>query len=194
MDPTRFDALTRRLSDPQSRRRLLGGALAAIGGFALTDAAAHAKGDTTLTTEGDRRRPNRQHTCLSASRTKLCYLNPKKGSSKERYGCKKCCESFRDVPEKPGSGKCCKPNGLSCGSAAECCLESCSAGLCQNTDVSFSPPPPVEVGDTNSGGPPPPPTCVATGGGCPAGCTPGMACPGCCIGHCRSDGICANPA
>jgi hypothetical protein len=197
MDAGRFDSLTRSLSTAGSRRRalhrlaegqatrrsalrVLGGALTALGVSTLADATTEAKGDGKVTTEGDRGRQNRSHKCLPSSRSKLCYLKPPKG--KERSGCKKCCESFREVPEKPKYGKCCTPNGLACESAAECCLGSCSVGLCQNETVSFPvspPPPPGEAAP-----PPPPSSCRLYGESCSvaADCCNGVPCVG---GTCR---------
>jgi hypothetical protein len=149
MDPTRFDSLTRRLSDPQSRRRLLGGALAVIGVPSLADAAARVTGNAKVTTQGDRGRQNREGCKPSGRKCKL-----KKAASPNDL-CKQCCETFQK--RSKNAGKCCTPNGRPCGSAAECCLGVCSAGLCQNTDVSFPVSPPPPPGEAASPPPPPPP-------------------------------------
>jgi hypothetical protein len=84
--------------------------------------------------------------------------------------CKRCCDGVTTVPGRPDKGKCCKPNGLGCSSAAECCLGECSVGICQNTTIQLPPPSfpdePILTVPPGVPAPPPPPACVAYGGIC----------------------------
>jgi hypothetical protein len=122
-----------------TRRRMLGilggGALGSIV-TALADAAARVRGDGTLTTQGDRNRRPRGFQCKTAG-TK-CIHNPPKGKKSTGKLCRKCCQTFRKVSKRVGV--CCIPNGQPCESATDCCLGSCSVGLCQNEVIQLPPP------------------------------------------------------
>jgi hypothetical protein len=137
--------------------------------------------------QADRGRKDRQGRRVDCGHSgKKCRIKASKAASPSSL-CKNCCETFQKRSEN--TGRCCTANGQPCGSATECCLGECSAGLCQNTTVQF-PPPPVDIGDTNSGGPPPPgeppppppntPGCVGYGKSCTqaADCCDGVPCSG----------------
>ena len=110
MDETRFDALTKALVAPRTRRRMLGvlggGALASVV-TALADAIGQAKGDGHAHSQGDRNRKPEAVQCKPAG-TKCIPRLPKGKKATDKL-CRKCCETFRKVNKKVGI--CCSPTG-----------------------------------------------------------------------------------
>jgi hypothetical protein len=126
MDETRFDALTKALVAPRTRRRLLG----VLGGGALASL-----GTSTLATK-NRNKEDRQFKRRCIPAPKKCKLRKKKDAP---GACQKCCyKTYRTVSAT--QGQCCQPNGYGCRSTAECCLGVCSVGVCQNEVIQLPPP------------------------------------------------------
>jgi hypothetical protein len=142
MERQPFGDVARALAEGHLTRRrawhVLGGALASVL-TALANVIGQAKGDGDVQSQGDRNRRTRQFQCIPAGET--CINVPKKrkkGAPPPPRLCrKKCCETFRVVNKKVGI--CCRTNGQGCSSAAECCLGSCSVGICQNQVIQFPP-------------------------------------------------------
>ena len=127
MHPTRFDALTRRLSAPQSRRSLLGGALGLLAGMLTAP-----EGEATRTrhpVEHERRPTHRgaqkRKQRLVETAKKACRLagHPCEGNQDGS-----CCPGLVCVASGPGTAKRCTP----CGSPNKPC---CAGDQCLSADV-----------------------------------------------------------
>jgi hypothetical protein len=173
MDRQQFDQLARALAQGRLPRRgvlrvLASGMLAPAGVTTLVDAIGQAKGDAQVRSEADRNRRHRQAQCKRAN-SKCQYKAGNNRTIPRRRHCKRCCETFRKVSAIVG--RCCIAEGQPCETAAQCCLESCSAGLCQPTTSQVPPPsfpeePILTVPPGVPAPPPPPPACVAYGESC----------------------------
>jgi hypothetical protein len=174
VDAERFDTLSRWLgTTTRSRRRALqllvgGGALASLATTARAANGRRDKSDGEARSQSDRNRRTRQFQCRPSGID--CRITKKKSRLTPDL-CKRCCETFRPLTAIPGEdrGRCCKPNGLRCEHAGECCLDECIAGLCQNSFIQLPPP-----------APPVPPPCVPYGQACTqsAECCNGVPCSG----------------
>ena len=125
LDDARFDTLTRSLTELRSRRRLA----KLLGAIALGESlAGRIPGEAAA-----KKRPDRQYSCGRSG--KVCSRKSKAHSAKQ---CKRCCETFTVIE---GRGRCCSPNGNPCETDQQCCLGSCSVGVCQSTAIQLPSPP-----------------------------------------------------
>ena len=149
MHPTRFDALTRRLSAPQSRRSLLGGALGLLAGMLTAP-----EGEATRTRHPVKH--ERRHTHRGAQkRTQRPVETAKKSCRPAGHPCEgnqdgSCCPGLVCVASGPGTakrctpcpvgtvahqGQCCTPGTCppgSCGSPPDNCGNSLACGTCSS--------------------------------------------------------------
>jgi len=143
MDPRTFDGMIRQFARRLSRRSLVGGSLGAavLAAVGLTD-----------DTQAKKVKADR---CLPPGRR--C------GTKKNDEPCRKCCQGHHIVTPS-GKKKCaCRPDGIDCSNASQCCAGACSNGRCGAPAVA---------------------PCLPTGTGC---ASPSQCCTGICeVGICRS--------
>jgi len=184
MDPTRFDALTRQLSDSRTRRGVLGGALAGI--------LVRMLGATE--TEA-RRKSRKEHTAKTEAKPKRCDVGCASLKAQAKSACKKACKACggnfdqvcpTDGPFGPTAFTCC-PSGTFCVfGAGVCCTEGTEP--CFKPDGSATC---CAVGtfcDLTTGMCNPPAVCTAA-----AGCLGGICGLGCfCVSSVEGTGACVN--
>jgi hypothetical protein len=212
VDETRFDALTRRFSQPVPSRRML---LRALAGGGLSSLLVRLAPDATARRRRRRRhgRRNRRHHNVPNLCANVKGLCDRDNDCCDYHGtcicdvvtntcdCGTICDFVDDQKGRANCGlftgpQCCmKARNRGCEDDCQCCGDlRCQGGVCV-------PPPDICHGLAEScedGEPCCPDAGVCYGGrcclgdlvACPSNCSPDADCAGCCAGYCRGDGRC----